>query len=229
MKNRRNYYRLLQVQPDAPFEVIRASYRALMRELGQHPDLGGSSSTAALLNEAYQVLSDPQRRASYDRELFQKYTKSTSSTGRSDKRPASSLSCPLCRQALGREPRPGERCSTCQAPLPSSEEWEAQKEDRRAIERAQLDKRILYYSKWPGKAREAQMINFSAKGMKLLCPESLPPGTVLKIENPHFTATSTVTHVCEKIVGKKRLYSIGVSFAAIRFENTKGLFLDTSA
>ena len=27
MRNRRNYYRLLQVQPDAPLEIIRASYR----------------------------------------------------------------------------------------------------------------------------------------------------------------------------------------------------------
>jgi predicted transcriptional regulator len=33
MKNRRNYYRILQVQPDAPVEIIRASYRTMMREL----------------------------------------------------------------------------------------------------------------------------------------------------------------------------------------------------
>lgn len=33
MMNRRNYYRILQVQPDAPPEIIRASYRTLMKEL----------------------------------------------------------------------------------------------------------------------------------------------------------------------------------------------------
>ncbi len=65
--NRRNYYRILHVQPDAAAEVIEASYRALMRCL--HPDRGGSSWQAALLNEARAVLTDPVRRAAYDQEL----------------------------------------------------------------------------------------------------------------------------------------------------------------
>ena len=47
MENRRNYYRILQVQPDAPVEVIKASYRALMRELRLHPDLGSVLTTGA--------------------------------------------------------------------------------------------------------------------------------------------------------------------------------------
>ena len=64
--NRRNYYRILHVQPEAPVEVIRASYRALMGTLRQHPDLGGEHSVAVLLNEAFQVLSDPAQRAAYD-------------------------------------------------------------------------------------------------------------------------------------------------------------------
>ena len=49
-KNRRNYYRVLHVQPDAPIEVIKASYRALMGPLRHHPDLGGDHETAALIN-----------------------------------------------------------------------------------------------------------------------------------------------------------------------------------
>lgn len=67
--NRRNYYRVLQVQPDAPLAVIRASYRALMSNLRQHPDLGGDHEAAVLLNEAYAVLSDPSRRRLYDHAL----------------------------------------------------------------------------------------------------------------------------------------------------------------
>jgi curved DNA-binding protein CbpA len=63
--NRRNFYRLLHVQPDAPFEVIKASYRALMTL--HHPDVGGDHDAAVLLNEAYAVLSDTSRRAEYDR------------------------------------------------------------------------------------------------------------------------------------------------------------------
>ena len=37
MENRRNYYRILRVQPDAPLEVIKSSYRTLMTKLGLTP------------------------------------------------------------------------------------------------------------------------------------------------------------------------------------------------
>ena len=67
--NRRNHYRLLHVQPEAPMEVIKASYRTLMMRMRLHPDLGGDHELAAAINEAYAVLSDPQRRAEYDRHL----------------------------------------------------------------------------------------------------------------------------------------------------------------
>lgn len=75
IKNRRNYYRLLQVQPDAPVPVIKASYRALMQKLKYHPDLGGDEWNATLINEAYAVLSDSLKRAAYD--LKQTRQKST--------------------------------------------------------------------------------------------------------------------------------------------------------
>jgi curved DNA-binding protein CbpA len=69
MNNRRNYYRILQVQPDAPHEIIRASYRTLMKELKAHPDFGGEHSSAYLINEAYETLSDRGKRAEYDKKL----------------------------------------------------------------------------------------------------------------------------------------------------------------
>lgn len=69
MNNRRNYYRILQVQPDAPLEIIRASYRTLMKELKAHPDIGGKHSSAYLINEAYETLSDRGKRAEYDKKL----------------------------------------------------------------------------------------------------------------------------------------------------------------
>lgn len=62
--DRRNYYRLLHVQPDAPDVVIKAAYRALMAL--HHPDRGGSATTAALLNEAWAVLGHPASRRAYD-------------------------------------------------------------------------------------------------------------------------------------------------------------------
>jgi curved DNA-binding protein CbpA len=66
-----NYYKLLQVDPSADPEVIAAAYKRLA--LKNHPDTNGASAEAKArmqaINEAYEVLSDPVRRADYDRRL----------------------------------------------------------------------------------------------------------------------------------------------------------------
>ena len=69
---RRNLYRILHVQPEAPTEIIKASYRALMSSLRVHPDLGGDPARAAEVNHAYAVLTDPERRRAYDLSLKQR-------------------------------------------------------------------------------------------------------------------------------------------------------------
>ena len=71
-KNLRNYYRVLFVQPDAPMEIIQASYRTIMQKLKAHPDLGGDTWNAAVINEAYQTLIDPARRVAYDKTIAAK-------------------------------------------------------------------------------------------------------------------------------------------------------------
>jgi hypothetical protein len=59
-------YRILGVEPHATPSQIKTAYRTLIR--AAHPDVnGGDEDMAVLLNEAYAILSDPQRRASYDR------------------------------------------------------------------------------------------------------------------------------------------------------------------
>jgi curved DNA-binding protein CbpA len=58
-------YSLLQVVPEAEPEVIRAAYRALARK--HHPDTGGSEALMAMLNVAWETLSDANKRADYDR------------------------------------------------------------------------------------------------------------------------------------------------------------------
>lgn len=57
-------YEILQVRPDASVAVIQAAYRTLMRDV--HPDIGGDSDRAKRLNQARDVLVDPERRAMYD-------------------------------------------------------------------------------------------------------------------------------------------------------------------
>ncbi len=64
--NTKDYYLILQVQPSAEPEVIQAAYRRLARKY--HPDVEENSPVQMQeLNEAYEVLSDPAKRADYDR------------------------------------------------------------------------------------------------------------------------------------------------------------------
>lgn len=62
-----DYYEILHVHPHAHAAVIRKVYHVLMLELRGHPDLGGEVQPAQLINEAFAVLSDPDRRREYDR------------------------------------------------------------------------------------------------------------------------------------------------------------------
>lgn len=73
MIERRNYYRILQIQPDASMAVIRENYRVLMQKLKMCPGLGSADWNEDLLDAAYDTLRDPLRRAAYDRELLQRY------------------------------------------------------------------------------------------------------------------------------------------------------------
>ena len=61
-----DHYAILQVDPRADPDVIKAAYRALARRY--HPDrAGGSHERMIALNEAWAVLRDPVARAAYDR------------------------------------------------------------------------------------------------------------------------------------------------------------------
>lgn len=62
------HYDSLQVQPGAPIEVIKASYRALSQKY--HPDRNpdpGALGRMQVINQAWDVLSDPEKRATHDR------------------------------------------------------------------------------------------------------------------------------------------------------------------
>ena len=77
----RDYYEILQISPEAEKEVIEAAYRRLARKY--HPDVNSDPHAPARmrqLNEAFEVLSDPIRRAEYDS------TRASSDDSKSDHR-----------------------------------------------------------------------------------------------------------------------------------------------
>ncbi|MGZ5422627.1 MAG: DnaJ domain-containing protein, partial [Aeromicrobium sp.] len=61
-----DYYETLGVGRDATPDEVKKAYRKLARQL--HPDVNsGSSEQFKHITTAYEVLSDPNKRATYDR------------------------------------------------------------------------------------------------------------------------------------------------------------------
>ena len=73
MADKRDYYEVLGVSKNASDEEIKRAYRKKAKEC--HPDLHPNDEEAvkrfAELNEANEVLSDPQKRARYDQFGFE--------------------------------------------------------------------------------------------------------------------------------------------------------------
>jgi DnaJ domain/Nuclease-related domain len=59
-----DYYELLEVKPGASQAEIKSAHRCLVKVL--HPDAGGDQIMFRLVQQAYETLSDPARRAAYD-------------------------------------------------------------------------------------------------------------------------------------------------------------------
>lgn len=64
----KNYYRILGLNIDAEHEEIKAAYRILAQRY--HPDKGGAAAEFQLIQEAYEILSNPLTKRTYDQDLL---------------------------------------------------------------------------------------------------------------------------------------------------------------
>lgn len=62
-----DYYFVLGIQSGASADEIKQAYWRAART--HHPDMGGDHRRMKTVNEAYEILSDPGRRAEYDQDL----------------------------------------------------------------------------------------------------------------------------------------------------------------
>ena len=231
--NRRNHYRLLHVQSDAPPEVIKASYRALMAL--HHPDIGGDHATAVLLNEAHAVLSDSARRRSYD---AQRVVRSSGRTPRdqragsstsepSSRRAASPGMCPLCQLGAPAHIRADSRCTRCRAPLapvprPSTQDGVA---ERRRMPRVTKSDWALLYMDWPSEVSDVRMRDLSLDGISVYSGIALPLHRTIRVVGAAFDVVADIVS-CRR-VGK--VFTLHAQLTTALFTNATGGFVSTSA
>jgi DnaJ domain/PilZ domain len=233
----KDYYAVLHVQPGAPVEIIRASYRTLMQQLKAHPDLGGDAGTAAEINEAYAVLKDATKRAAYDAE------RAGSTTGHGNGHAAAepradgagqsktgapgaafgtdASSCTFCRLPHAPKERSAERCSRCGSPLVRAlPAIEMSDRTQRALHRVNKDEPLRFFKDWQEHAGHVGvLLDLSLTGLRFAAPEFLAVGQIVRIECALFSAVARVAR-CER--GRELLFQVGAEFVTVLFHRQRG-------
>ena len=238
MKNRRNYYRILHVQPDAPDAIIRASYRTLMQKLKAHPDLGGDDWNAALINEAFAVVMDPVRRALYDTELrFQAAQRDPDPVIKAGEPPPAGApvrvagpqkTCPFCRTL--QQPLapcgPEDLCPGCRSPLQPAVRVELEGSCKRAVSRIAREGAIRIFTQWPqAHPYPGVIVNLSPNGSRIAAPLALAAGTLIKMEGDLLSAVARVVSCLEMAHGADRRFHLGTEFLTLAFTQMRGTFV----
>jgi len=225
--NRRNHYRLLHVQPDAPPEVIKAAYRALIAT--RHPDVGGNEYEAVLLNDAYGVLSDPAKRATYDAQravrAASRQRATYASPGERTTPPAHA--CPMCHLVLPVQVGRDTRCARCRAPLAPvrSNGARGKPMDRRGIPRVSKSDWAIMHVDWKTDAIDVRMRDLSLDGISVYSGLELPLHRIVRIVGQSFDVVATV-------VGCRRLdavFTVHASLATALFAESTGGFVSAMA
>ncbi len=220
MENRRNYYRILHVQRDAPQEIIRISYRTLMQTLRMHPDLGGDHGNASLINEAYAVLSNPQKRAAYDRTLRSAREEAQGFTA------AQGSTSPTDNEAAGATADAAATTGRREAASPRKRSRPGMRERAVARLRKQLPVTVLAGGMTPP-ALEAHTVDISPAGLRFLSRVRLPVGKLVRVE---CDLCSTVAEVrnCTPAPGAG-LFAVGLRFRDPEFRRRSGSFIYVAA
>ncbi len=232
MENRRNYYRILHVQQDAPEEIIRSSYRTLMTKLRHHPDLGGDHFTATVINEAYAVLSDPGRRAAYDeawRTAAGPEVASAESRQGEHQAAAESLAvCQFCGAAHGFRGHihGSATCTTCNTPLAPAIR-DRLEPGQRAVRRIRRRLPLSYFTGWPAKGpHPGELRDLSLHGLRFATHAAVPIGKLLKVDCEALVALVRVV-ACDEGSERDWRWLIRGVYVTVRFRRPRGGFVAT--
>lgn len=230
-KERRNLYRILHVQPEAPNEVLKASYRALMGTARTHPDLGGDTDRAALINHAYSVLSDPERRQAYDR-LLTRPTGLTAGSAGADADPGRwaadhrRMYCPFCRQLLEGGAPADDGCARCGAPLskpPVAPAERAELIGRRRSPRVERHEQALLRLPDSPDDFGVRVQDLSFSGIALEAGVAVREGQAVRVLAAAFDTVAQVLH-CRRAAAAG--YTLHGRLLTMRLQRRAGAFVD---
>jgi hypothetical protein len=230
MENRRNLYRILHVQPDAPEEIIQSSYRTLMTKLRRHPDLGGDHYTATLINEAYAVLSDPARRAAYDEACRSVSLGRQEPVATPAARPPPVPACPFCGAVHGFTGtiHSTATCTTCNSPLAPAVR-ERLDSGQRAVSRVPRRIPLSYFTGWPGQGPfPGETRDLSLHGLLFVANSALPVNKVIKVDCEPLLALARVV-ACNDNDQRDWRWLIRTEYVTVRFRRPRGGFFATRA
>ncbi len=228
MKNRRNYYRILHVQQDAPTEVIRSSYRTMMQRLRMHPDLGGDHQNAALVNEAYAVLMNSTARAEYDASLASNRNDKQGKSATTVNQTENKEHCPFCHRqhSLGKTIEPESLCTDCWSPLFPVEKQTFERCGQRTIQRIGKQWPVAIYTRWPQTSPyTGQTQDVSLNGMQLLTTKAMSGGQIVKITGKTLDSVARVVNYLEVPNANTMQWRIGLEFITLCFHQTHGTFV----
>ena len=242
MDNRRNYYRILHIQPDAPAALIQSSYRTLMTSLNHHPDRGGDHADAALINEAYATLRNADKREAYDRELLARYSKvdlsgmkqtappAAKPRDAEDYRPIISDFCPFCQTPFppGSSAEPRARCHECDSPLHPAAAQQISGSDKRALDRMPRADLVRIFTDWPQQGVAARTRDLSLAGMQFVTGLQLVDNQFVKIVGDNMGAIGRVVSCRPEAATTPPSFAIGVAFVTLEFERARGTFVSHS-
>jgi hypothetical protein len=230
--NRRNYYRILHVQPEAPAQIITASYRTLMSKLKVHPDLGGDTDAAALINEAYAVLSDSAKRARYDEQRRKISGGRGRATAVCEPAPPADTAvhaeCPFCSAAAPASIKPSTRCPRCSSPLASPPIRTTHHKEfvgRRTVPRMPRADSATLFCDWQSAGRPVELRDMSLAGVALVTDLPLERGQVIRIVGSFFDVLALVVSVRRE--GLRRV--VHATLRTAHFKRPTGVLLSTKA
>lgn len=244
MRNQRNFYRILHVQPEAPPEIIKASYRSLMTKLKAHPDLGGDHKTAVLINQAYAVLGDPIKRKQYDELLSinkalgrahpasmntrnptsPSQPDSSRSDRQDDRRNKAEIqtSCVFCGTVIFHASPTNQHCNYCASPLTPVQALPHRRQGglfcRRSVPRIAKASELILYPNWPHAGFAAELRDVSLSGIGLSTAYDAHDKQILKFDSVPLKGVAQVVSVRKDAAN----FSVHATFLTAAYSSKAG-------